>query len=119
MDSPGSLVAFALAVLNTPAAAEKVALTRRALEAWRSGTLPVRTAAGDGKPPEMPARDDRVLICSPADAPKRGKGGAPPVALRWLLPETPLAGSVASRLALLHSLAHIESWAIDLSWCVV
>lgn len=35
-------------------------------------------------------------------APKRGKGG-----------------SLASRVALLHSLAHIESWAVDLSWDII
>lgn len=28
-------------------------------------------------------------------------------------------GSLASRIALLHSLAHIESWAMDLSWDII
>ena len=38
-------------------------------------------------------------MVAPGQAPKRGKGG-----------------SLASRQALLHSLCHIENWAVDLSW---
>ena len=47
-------------------------------------------------------RDDRVTLVEPSKAPKLGKGGSP-----------------ESRVAILHSLAHIESWAIDLSWDVI
>ena len=53
-------------------------------------------------PPSRPARDDRVVLVPPARAPRLGKGGSP-----------------ESRVAILHSLAHIESWAIDLSWDIV
>ena len=38
----------------------------------------------------------------PSKAPRLGKGGSP-----------------ESRIAILHSLAHIESWAIDLSWDII
>jgi uncharacterized ferritin-like protein (DUF455 family) len=41
-------------------------------------------------------------VVAPGAAPKRGRGGTP-----------------ESRLALLHSLAHIESWAVDLAWDAV
>jgi uncharacterized ferritin-like protein (DUF455 family) len=41
-------------------------------------------------------------LVEPSKAPKLGKGGSP-----------------ESRVAILHSLAHIESWAIDLSWDVI
>lgn len=47
-------------------------------------------------------RDDRVTLVEPSKAPRLGKGGTP-----------------ESRIAILHSLAHIESWAIDLSWDAV
>ena len=47
-------------------------------------------------------RDDRVTLVEPSKTPKLGKGGTP-----------------ESRIAILHSLAHIESWAIDLSWDVI
>jgi uncharacterized ferritin-like protein (DUF455 family) len=40
-----------------------------------------------------------VNLVDPSKAPRLGKGGTP-----------------ESRVAILHSLAHIESWAIDLSW---
>ena len=53
-------------------------------------------------PPTRPARDERVVLVEPGRAPRLGKGGSP-----------------ESRVAILHSLAHIESWAIDLSWDIV
>ena len=43
-----------------------------------------------------------MTLVEPSKAPKLGKGGSP-----------------ESRVAILHSLAHIESWAIDLSWDVI
>jgi uncharacterized ferritin-like protein (DUF455 family) len=44
----------------------------------------------------------QVKLLSPGAMPKRGKGG-----------------TLASRQALLHSLVHIENWAIDLSWDII
>ena len=41
-------------------------------------------------------------LVEPSKAPRLGKGGSP-----------------QSRVAILHSLAHIESWAIDLSWDII
>ena len=43
-----------------------------------------------------------MKVVAPGQTPKRGKGG-----------------SAASRIALLHSLCHIENWAVDLSWDVI
>ena len=62
----------------------------------------VRPDVPSADPPSRPARDDRVVLVPPARAPRLGKGGSP-----------------ESRVAILHSLAHIESWAIDLSWDIV
>lgn len=44
----------------------------------------------------------QVKLVSPGEMPKLGK-----------------AGSLQSRQALVHSLVHTESWAIDLSWVLV
>ena len=49
--------------------------------------------------PGRPARDEAVLVVAARDLPRRGKGG-----------------TLASRQAILHGLAHIESWAVDLAW---
>jgi|GEM_PF-27564 len=57
-------------------------------------------AASKLKVPDTPARDIQT-VC-PRDAPRRGKGG-----------------SMQNRIKLIHSLAHIESTAIDLSWDIV
>lgn len=44
----------------------------------------------------------QVKLVAPGAMPKLGKGG-----------------TLASRQALLHSLVHIENWAIDLSWDII
>jgi uncharacterized ferritin-like protein (DUF455 family) len=49
-----------------------------------------------------PCRHLQVRTVPSRDAPRRGKGG-----------------TLASRQALLHSLVHIESWAVDLSWDII
>lgn len=56
---------------------------------------------GTADPPETPERLERLSIIDPAKI-RRGKGG-----------------TLASRIALLHSLANIEQWAIDLSWDII
>jgi uncharacterized ferritin-like protein (DUF455 family) len=92
---PASLRAGAVAVLTTPASADKIALTHALAAAWRHGDLPV----GDGPaPPHRPARPARPELRLPRDMPKRRSGGAP-----------------ASRVALLHAVAHIELNALDLA----
>jgi uncharacterized ferritin-like protein (DUF455 family) len=101
MPMESSLVGYALAVLNTPRACDKVALTRQAVECWNSGDLPAWVDT-DADAPPMPARDPAIVVCHPGEAPKRGRGG-----------------TLASRVALVHSLAHIESWAVDLSWDII
>ena len=126
-------------VLNTPNPSDKAALTDEIAALWASGAIaeayrpdevhpdpPAKPARCDPIPsprtprrvsprfprasPEVPTltlppprrRDDRVTLVEPSKAPRLGKGGSP-----------------ESRIAILHSLAHIESWAIDLSWDIV
>lgn len=100
MSKPSSILGYAALVLRTASAHEKSALT---LEAWRRhecGEISVRPDPGQPQPtaPDAPARPDDVETVLPQHAPARGKGG-----------------SLAKRVAMVHSLAHIESWAIDLS----
>ncbi|XP_062197374.1 uncharacterized protein LOC133900294 [Phragmites australis] len=53
-------------------------------------------------PPDRPTQNAAVRLLLLSRTPKLGKGG-----------------SAQSRLAMLHSLAHTESWAVDLSWDIV
>ncbi|RXN05130.1 hypothetical protein ROHU_012773 [Labeo rohita] len=76
----------------------EVSLTKIVQENWNSGKI---TETGETSPPAQPNRKDSLTIVEPGKI-KRGKGG-----------------TLASRIALLHSLANIEQWAIDLSWDVI
>ncbi|WP_448659964.1 ferritin-like domain-containing protein [Sphingomonas sp. CJ99] len=73
----------------------KVMAARRAARDWRLGRLAHRF---DGAMPDRPARPDRPELLPPNRMPGRGKGG-----------------SLRSRIALIHALAHIEFVAIDLA----
>jgi uncharacterized ferritin-like protein (DUF455 family) len=89
-----SLTDAACAVLNS--ADDKVALTFEAAETWRAGTL----AVGSAQPPDRPARPAKPVLARPGDMPKRSTGPK-------------------GKLALVHSLAHIELNAIDLAWDII
>jgi uncharacterized ferritin-like protein (DUF455 family) len=99
MMAPASLVEGAVGVLRCPDPAGKVALSHAVAAAWASGTLPVGERI---IPPDRPARPDRPPLLHPRDMPRRRAGGA-----------------AASRIALLHAVAHIELNAIDLAWDLV
>jgi uncharacterized ferritin-like protein (DUF455 family) len=94
-----TLAAAAVAILRAAAPADKIALTRDAAAAWREGRL---AETGGAEPPPRPARPERPLLLPPREMPKRRAGGA-----------------AATRIALLHALAHIELNAIDLAWDLV
>lgn len=81
--------------LLTPEPREKVMATRRLVRAYRKGALPL---AFDADPPERPAWPQYLELRPPNRMPKRGRGG-----------------SERTRIALWHSLAHIEFAAIDLA----
>ncbi|HVJ55387.1 MAG TPA: ferritin-like domain-containing protein [Aliidongia sp.] len=99
MTLPATLGAGAAAVLETAQPADKVALSHDIAAAWRAGSLPL----GDGPPPpDRPARPQHPALLLPRDMPKRRS-----------------AGSLASRIALLHALAHIELNALDLAWDLI
>uniref|UniRef100_A0A383VR75 DUF455-domain-containing protein n=1 Tax=Tetradesmus obliquus TaxID=3088 RepID=A0A383VR75_TETOB len=103
---PGdTLVGAALKVLRVGDPWQKAEFTHRAVALWRSGDIsqvsagPAESAAAPDRPHRL---DDKVKLVAPRDMPKLGKGG-----------------TLASRQALLHSLVHIESWAVDLSWDIL
>lgn len=89
----------ALRVLHAPTAELKAARSDAAVALWRSGqlTLGSEDEARDPDPPSRPARSDDAVTIVPPHKIKRN----------------------SSRLRVLHSLAHIESWAVDLSWDAV
>ncbi|KAJ3336576.1 hypothetical protein HDU93_002572 [Gonapodya sp. JEL0774] len=93
------LTSWAHAILSASDAAEKAGLTFRVCRMWNSGKLPI----GPARPFHgIPPRSDGVRIVSPKGLVKRGNGG-----------------TVESRIKMLHSLAAIEQWAIDLAWDII
>ncbi|KAM0890201.1 hypothetical protein ACQ4PT_027186 [Festuca glaucescens] len=101
---PKTLVDWALQILDTADPDEKARLGDLAATQWLRGAIPLPydPAQSPRAPPGRPARSDAVRLLPPSRMPKLGKGG-----------------SAQSRLAMLHSLAHTESWAVDLSWDIV
>ena len=93
-----SLAAAAVAVLDSAEPGDKTALSFAAAAAWRQGALEV----GDAVPPRQPARPARPRILAPRQMPRRRA-----------------AGTLQSRIALLHAVAHIELNAIDLAWDII
>ncbi len=93
---PATLSEAARAVLGIADPGKKAAESRRLAAAWRAGEI---EWAFTGSLPDRPARPPQPTLLPPSQMPRRGK-----------------AGSLRSRIALLHALAHIELNAIDLAW---
>ena len=101
VDAPSenkSVSALAKLILNTSDPAKKVELTRSAFEKWKAGEI---CEIGQAIMPDEPKRQDDLETKEPGQI-KRGKGG-----------------TLKTRIALLHSLANIEQWAIDLAWDIM
>ncbi|KAJ0101188.1 hypothetical protein Patl1_05968 [Pistacia atlantica] len=98
-----TLVEAALRVLNTEDPFEKAGLGDSVASKWLDGTITLPYNPSLDLPvPDRPARLTNVKLVSPSLMPKLGK-----------------AGSLQSRQAIVHSLVHTESWAIDLSWDII
>ncbi|XP_069481202.1 uncharacterized protein HI_0077-like isoform X2 [Ambystoma mexicanum] len=97
-NSENTLSFWAAKILCTPDPEEKANLTHHIRDLWNTGQI---TEVGQVHPPAQPSRKSNLRIVEPGRI-KRGKGG-----------------TLASRIALLHSLANIEQWAIDLSWDII
>ncbi|GAU51331.1 hypothetical protein TSUD_412780 [Trifolium subterraneum] len=98
-----TLVEAALRILNTADPFEKAKLGDTVASRWLDGTItePYNPSI-DLHIPDRPARLSSVKLVAPSLMPKLGK-----------------AGSLQSRVNIVHSLAHTESWAIDLSWDII
>jgi len=92
---PSCVFDYALLILNTPCSREKARLTIECYESYHSGKLPMGNPQYSQQPPIECARPDYVRTKSRFKMKSR-----------------------KSKAALVHSLAHIESYAIDLSWDV-
>lgn len=96
---PRTIVAHCRAVLLARTPAHKVALVRRLVSQFRSGTLTrLADAATDPPHPTEPYRAPSTKLVSSGQTRPLGKGG-----------------SVQTRIRMLHALANIELWAIDLA----
>ncbi|XP_072020752.1 uncharacterized protein [Amphiura filiformis] len=93
-----TLCHWAVKILSTADPIEKVTLTEMVKKKWDCGEI---SLVGSYTPPDQPYRVESLNVVAPGKI-KRGKGG-----------------TLASRIATLHSLANIEQWAIDLSWDVI
>ncbi|CAI8598391.1 unnamed protein product [Vicia faba] len=98
-----TLVEAALRVLNTADPFEKARLGDSVASRWLDGSIadPYKPSI-DLHVPDRPARLSSMKLVAPGLMPKLGK-----------------AGSLQSRVNIVHSLTHTESWAVDLSWDII
>ena len=96
-----SLVEGAAAVLACADADEKACVARQVADAWRASALTLLPADNAIAMPERPARPATPALLAPRNMPRRTFKGT------------------RGRIALLHSLAHIELNAIDLAFDLV
>jgi uncharacterized ferritin-like protein (DUF455 family) len=96
-----SLAAAARAIVASPELSTKVALARATAKAWFGGRLSLGHRSDATPMPERPGRPDKPVLLPPRQMPRRSTGG------------------LKGRIALLHSLAHIELNAVDMTWDLV
>lgn len=99
--APSTLVAGAKAIVSASDVSEKVRLAYLVSKAWFGRDLAIGSPSMDGLMPDRPGRPSKPDLLAPRDMPKRKLTGQ------------------AGRLALLHSLAHIELNAVDLTWDLI
>ncbi|MEP2841535.1 ferritin-like domain-containing protein [Roseibium sp.] len=98
---PKSLVAGARRIVEATDTSEKVQLAYAVSKAWFGRNLSLGSPTKDGLMPDRPGRPENPDLRAPRDMPKRSLSGK------------------AGRLALIHSLAHIELNAVDLTWDLI
>jgi uncharacterized ferritin-like protein (DUF455 family) len=96
-----SLVEYGVLVLNTNDIEEKVRLTYEADSLYKEKRITATPTTSNIQVPDHPQRPTHLQTVLPQHAPKRG------------------SGTLANRINLLHSLCHMESYAIDLSWDIL
>ncbi|KAL0948000.1 hypothetical protein HGRIS_010622 [Hohenbuehelia grisea] len=97
---PTTLMQWAVLILNTPDPTLKVERTRHAVNLFRTGKLASigHKSSNAPKPPDIPLREEHFLrnTVDPAKVKNR-----------------------KNRAVMLHALANIEQWAIDLAWDIM
>ena len=99
--SASTLVAGARAIVRAANTSEKVELAYAVSRAWFRREIALGTPSRDGRMPDRPGRPQKPELRAPRDMPKRSLSGK------------------SGRLALIHSLAHIELNAVDLTWDLI
>lgn len=100
-DVPATLFVGARAIVTASDTSEKVRLAYAVARAWFGRKLALGAPGVGGTMPSRPGRPERPELRAPRDMPKRKLTGA------------------AGRIALVHSLAHIELNAVDLTWDLI
>lgn len=130
---PSTLISSALLILQTANPGHKVALTRSATFALRSGGLKsirptrrdVQSAealfghSSDGTPAPPRDGDDADGNGDEPQAPFVPPRGDVKMVTGWNTERRGKGGSSKGRVAMLHALANIEQWAIDLAWDII
>lgn len=98
---PRSLAGAARSIVAHNDPSEKVRLAYETAQRWFSRSLSVRQELIETKMPGRPGRPAKPELKAPRDMPKRAIGGR------------------SGKIALLHSLAHIELNAVDLTWDLI
>jgi len=101
LDDKATLSDWCVHILNTTDPELKIELTTHlfSIFATREQTAnPMDLGAGKIQPPDEPPRQNSINQVAPSKMPRAGRGG-----------------SVRSRIAMIHALANIEQWAIDLA----
>lgn len=96
-----SLADAARSIVATPDLAEKVRLARRTAKAWYAGELALGHRSTMERMPDRPGRPAKPELLAPRHMPRRTTGG------------------LKGRIAMLHSLCHIELSAVDMTWDLV
>ena len=96
-----TLAAASRAIVGERDTGRKVQLAKAAAKAWYGGRLSLGNRSEPIEMPDRPGRPDRPELLPPRQMPKRTTGG------------------LKGRIALLHSLAHIELNAVDMTWDLV
>ena len=102
-DAPAfsSLADAAWRIVSAPDPGDKVRLATAAAELWRERRLSLGTRSTRPAMPDRPGRPSRPELLPPSRMPRRSTQG------------------LRGRIALLHSLAHIELNAVDMTWDLV
>ena len=101
LDENATLCDWCVHILNTPDPELKIELTTHLFSLFATreqSSTPMEIGAGTVQAPDEPPRENELTVIKPGAMPRPGK-----------------AGTLRSRINIIHALANIEQWAIDLA----